>query len=52
MGAAQHRSTVRRFASKEIEPERSVGLLPGHPALSEGRTIFPSTTMQPATTPV
>lgn len=43
MGAAQHRSTVRRFASKEIEPERSVGLLPGHPALSEGRTIFPST---------
>lgn len=43
MAAAQHRSTVRRFASKEIEPERSVGLLPGHPALSEGRTIFPST---------
>lgn len=43
MSAAQHRSTVRRFASKEIEPERSVGLLPGHPALSEGRTIFPST---------
>jgi len=38
-----HRSSVRRFASKEIEPDRSVGLMPGHPALSEGRTIFPST---------
>lgn len=43
MGAVQHRSTVRRFASKPIEPERSPGLSVGHPALSEGRTIFPST---------
>lgn len=32
----------RRFTSATIEPERSGGLLPDHPALAEGRTIFPS----------
>lgn len=43
MGASAHRSTVRRFAAKEIEPERTVPLAPDHPALSEGRTIFMKT---------
>jgi hypothetical protein len=36
------RSVVSRFASKPIEVERSKGLRADHPALSEGRTIFPS----------
>lgn len=39
---AGHRSTVRRFASAEIDTSRAVGLRADHPALSEGRTIFPS----------
>lgn len=32
----------RRFTSKAVEPERSHGLRPDHPAVIEGRTIFPS----------
>lgn len=35
----------RRFDSKPIEPERSHGLRPDHPAALEGRTIFPSQVM-------
>lgn len=39
----EHRSTVSRFGSAAIETERSTGLRANHPALSEGRTLFPST---------
>jgi hypothetical protein len=40
---AGHRTSVRRFASAEIDTSRSTGLKADHPALSEGRTIFPTT---------
>lgn len=43
MGAAQHRGSVTRFPSKEIETDRVVPLADGHPALTEGRTIFSKT---------
>lgn len=48
---AGHRSTVRRFDSAAIEPERCIGLDPSHPALLEGRTIFPSTVVSPMASP-
>lgn len=35
-----HRSTVSRFASREIDPDRAMDLKAEHPALSEGRSIF------------
>lgn len=35
--------TLRRFVSAKIETQRTHGLKPGHPALAEGRTIFPAT---------
>ncbi|MDB5445645.1 MAG: hypothetical protein JWQ97_962 [Phenylobacterium sp.] len=36
------RAGVSRFGHAKIEVERSCGLKPDHPALSEARTIFPS----------
>lgn len=35
----------RRFTGAEIEPERSHGLRPDHPAVVEGRTIFPKSVL-------
>ena len=40
---AGHRSAVRRFDSAEIDPSASIGLALDHPAVVEGRTIFPTT---------
>jgi hypothetical protein len=37
-----NRSTVRRHASPAIEPEKVVDLAADHPALVEGRTLFPT----------
>jgi len=37
--------SLRRFESAAIEPERSMGLRPDHPALHEARTIFPGSVL-------
>lgn len=41
--ASGHSHSIRRFDSAAIEPERVVPLPAGHPALTEGRTIFKAT---------
>lgn len=41
----------RRFASAEIEPSRSTGIVLHHAAALEGRTIFPSTVVASADSP-
>lgn len=51
MARASHRSTVRRFESAEIDPAASVALSASHPALREGRTIFPSSVVSPMASP-
>ena len=38
-----HTHSLRRFASAEIDPSRAAPLSAGHPALSEGRTIYMAT---------
>jgi hypothetical protein len=53
IGGAQKPSkdqTLSRFGSAQIEPERATDLRADHPALSEGRTIFPTTVKTPQKT--
>ena len=40
-GAKTHTSTIRRFASADIDPGQALDLSPDHPAVLEGRSIFP-----------
>jgi len=42
---------ISRFRPAEIEAERSIGLRPNHPALSEGRTIFRKSVKRVADSP-
>lgn len=44
-------SSLSRFKSKDIEPERTVPLAAGHPALSEARTIFPASVISSKESP-
>lgn len=52
-GGAQKPSkdhTLSRFGAHKVEPDRAVDLRADHPALSEARTIFPSTVITPQKT--
>jgi hypothetical protein len=42
MARASPKSGLRRFESADIDPSKAVGLRPDHPAVIEGRTIFPT----------
>lgn len=39
----KHTTTLRRFGSREIDTANAVGLRADHPAVVDGRTLFPST---------
>jgi hypothetical protein len=49
--SGERRSSVRRFASPPIEPERVIDLAADHPAIIEGRTIFPRSVVGAADSP-
>jgi hypothetical protein len=41
----------RRFVGAKVEPEKAVGLDVDHPAVREGRSLFPSKVVSPADSP-
>lgn len=43
----KHTTSLRRFAGKDIDPARVMGLKEDHPALHSARTIFPKSVVHP-----
>ena len=44
-------SSISRFASAPVEPSRAFGLKPDHPAVVQGRTLFPKSVVNASDSP-
>jgi hypothetical protein len=47
----KHTSSIRRFAQAHTDPGDVIGLSPDHAAVTEGRTLFPTTVIGSAASP-